>query len=1538
MPGGQRSTDAAGPLRAEPAPAPHGRAAGFLGLAQRFAGNRAMAAAFGGSAPEAAVPVGRPAPAGASLEDPSFNAGSRAHDLVRAINSAEHDYRVKPGSGFAGGLQEDVAAERRHVDFAAAVAALDGLTASQVGAVAQAFLAFDKTPLREALFGGGASGRSADLTPDQIARLEVLMRGTRPEPIPPEVMAELRAYPTDIAVRLKADLERKADAGTALNRLEADAIELHELFARELDEGRRERVMTLHRRPLTEIDALDALYDQRYGEGKLAYVIHLRLDGLQLTRLGQLRIGNLAQADACAIEDKRRQIEELTKPVDGPYGFVLEEQRKEKRQKLTGDIQAILDLNRREALADPTNAGRGAGEVIAERLATIVDQQHGEAGNTLGAELARTLGPQDAAVLAAATDRWNTGGSDNLIEAAAAQLAADEKAGRTSAKRIATTLQSFRELARRDLVAQAYRGTLPPEQRQALLDGGDTAVTRLAQHYIERYREAYDRIAGGDGRTYAEIVASASDANETYLGNLATGGGQTSDLGELHHAMGTKDVEKLKAVLQRQPDRETLDALVAAYDRVYGRDLRKELFGALPGGQAASPELARVGLAGFGVRGLVTGRDAAQVEEQLAKPAAAEMTGPGEARWITAGGLAEYDATMANRGLTGRLREIGDDPETQRLLERTRDDLSAAAKRFATEQDPAQRARLLLEMRRLRATLTGDAAAYEQDNARMLAQIQSALSFAVSIALAVAIPGAGPGVVAFLQTTAVNIAANVASNFVIKMGDYGLADLKADVLGGALGAGGAKFGEELMGRVAAAVVKPAADATAETAGRLGVQTALSREATALSTGGARVAIEAAEFEIKVGAAGWEVAAREVGGFAGGMYAPKTLTGDYGLSVEEVLKALVTTAAGKIAHRPKSGSSEEPARRPDEESGSPARRPDDGGVPVGGAFHPEPAPPSHADVFGPRSPQQMLLDNGIPPASAQGFQQVADGFNVVITVRPTNTASLDVLAAGGVAKPELIKAKTVNRTDLLIGGPAGGLGKVGFFEPVMPSEQILSVLSPEARAAVESRYAQRAEEFAHYRDEYGRLAAEGLLRVQDGVLQIADPRTAATLDAPMGRFADIGGDHDLFQITSADGTPLHPDVRRGVITTLRSMGINVEHGDHTSWQADSPQTYDAGADAAIRAQHETSEPLVAFVPKSQPREVMAGDAVTGPPRTEGPGDRHLPAGKAQVVDPTTPRDPSPMMGQARTAGSMTISEAAKRTAARLHEVHRDWHIFEPEVRASLLVSAVQVELAHTGVPVPDILPIGGDHSFFDADVWQIRLGHPALADPHPSVTDFALACDHARHEMEHAVLDFRIARQAAAADPAADAATLAARLGLPVPVVRRAIDVNAEAGTYEAIADTPLAAQAAEINESLRGRGARDRSRIMAAIKAADEALTAAKASTDPDAANRIDAAQQAYDKAAVEYADLPDEVLAWDAGRQIQIAVRMHDALLVSITKAETTLSEAGAALAEALTRSGADKEVAALNATVTATRKWLDEMLADLAKAGGRR
>jgi hypothetical protein len=1547
-------------------------------------GNRALAAlaaqAAAGPVVAAPVVVARPASASLSLDDPGFNPTTRAHDLLRAIDSEQYTFAMKNSGGTFGGMVEDVEAERRKIDFPAVLTALDGLTASQVKRVEEVFFEFEKnTTLRDDLFGSGQSGRRADLTKDQVARLEAVLAGTKAEPLDPDVMAELRRYPPEIAGPLKADLEARADAGPALRRHQAEAAELHQLLASELDEAKRERVMTMHRRPATEIDALDASYAQAYGATALTYDLNLRLKGLQLMRMTELRAGNLAQADACAIEDKRRRLEELNQqdskfddilPGGLAVGYdVLREERKKEKQKLTGDIQAIVELNKREALADAANSGKGAGQAVAERLRTILDQQDGEAGTTLGAELARTLAKEDAEVLAAATDPWNTTNTANLVRAAAAQLAADEKAGATSAKKVIETLKGFRDLAQHDLTAQVYDPRVPAEQKLALQRDGEGAITRLAQQYVDEYKAEYTKLAGADGRSYDEIMHSADDADETYIKDLSYGGGRTSDLGELEHAMGKKDVDAVKTLLRKQPSREKVDELVAAYDKLGdGHDLRRELFGADQLGRTATPELAQLGSSMFVQGGLVSGRDAAQVAEQLIKPGAAGMKGADEARWIVKGGMTEYGVTMDHRGVTGRLREIGDDPETERLLERTRDDLAALGRQFEAETDPAKRERLVAEMRRLRSTLTGDADAYEKDNERVLGEIRSALSFAVSIALAVLIPGAGAGIVAFLQTTALNIAANVAANFVIKMGDYSLADLKADVLGGALGAGGAKFGEELMGRVAAAVMRPAAEATAETAGKLGVRTALAHEVGAIAGAGEKTVIAVSEFEIRTASqvatkSVVETGAREVGGFFGGIYGPKFMTGDFGLSVDEVLKALAATAAGKAAHRDKAGTTEEKAGTAEEpvKPGAEEAAPKPADEPVaapaaGGEFVPEPAPPA-ADAFGPRSPKEMLLDSGIPPASAKGFQDIADVFNVVLKVRPTNTASLPVLEAGGVAKPELIKAKTVNRADQLIGAPPDGLGKVGFFEPRMPSEPILATLKPEARTAVQERFQQRLEEYQHYREEYGKLAEQGLLKMTDGVLQIADPRT--------GEFRDIGGDHDIFEITNSDGTPLHPDVRRALVDQMRSMGINVEHPDHVSWPADSPKTFDDKAYQKIVDQHTTDEALVAFVPKSQPRHVMAGEVVTGPPRTEGVGDRFLPASSGHATEPgpagpTRPgetdfsveprhataeelaaareREPAAM----RPAGSQNRSTGGPpdtlntRIAGRLLEVRAEWPNLTRQARAERLVLAVAFEIQNTGCPFPKVRIIGGENSYFHPDSWLIDLGRPAMATDNPSAAQFAEICDHVRHEWEHAILEFRVARRESRLT-GESIQDLADRLGMDPGAVQRAQEANAAPGRFEAIDGTPLDFQARLINESLRGAGQRDRNNVLSQLTATEKALARARTMSGPAGEVAIQNAERLYHRAHERYMSLPDEMFAWDAGRQVQEIVRKHHDLAADMAAAHNELAARDAALEEALAAGQAGTALDRLQQAVDRAENRLDQLVSTLARRTGR-
>ena len=861
-------------------------------------------------APAMAPPVADTSDRYGSLDDAQFNAEMIAHDLLRAIDQTEYAPVFVSDGLF--GLKEDVAAERRKVDVATVISRLQGLTEAQVHEVRLRYAAADKRAadaLEIDLFGCGTSGRKARLTADRAEHIRILLLGTRAE--------ASRWF-------FEEDARR--------NRIAAEAIELHDLLSKKLDDERLERVMALHRRPVAEIDILDACYEQRYGRGTLAgeFGVRLGLEGLTRMRMTQLRLGHLPQADAVAIEIKRRKIEELNRqdeeekarkaqlsgqilgilPATSGVDAYLADKRRKERLKLTGDIQSIIEQNKREALADPANDARQAGDAIAARLGAILGQQAGEPGETLGAKLATTLQPASYSAIAAALDpRANAG--DLLVNSAAARLVELEANGTTNHRAIEAILRSFRALAQRDILARVRDPDVALPEKQALADAGQRAVDQLSHLYVDAFVEAYNRMAAPKGRTYAQIVASASDANASHLESLRYGGGETSPLGEMDHAIATRDVDALKQVLAAEPNGERIAQLIGSYNSLgRNRSFYRQVFGGLGDTVLTAEQAVKAGSTKF-TGGMVAGRDAALVGELLAKPgvggprtAGEGVFGPGydEVSWMVSGGRAEYGATMLHRGTIRKIGEWTGDPETKKLMAGSLDRLTELQRQWESATDPVEKRHLFLEIRKTRATLTGDADAYEKETEAILDQIRSAVSFAVSIALAVALPGVGAGL-GFLQATALNIAANVATNVLIKGDRYGWDDLKADVLGGALSAGGAKLGEALLGKVVLKIAGPVARGTGEAAEKAGIKTVLAGQAARLTSQGEKIAIEVAEVESRLAGRALAVkGATEIGNFFGGMYGGKLYTGDFGLTMTELLQGLAGTAAGKYGER------------------------------------------------------------------------------------------------------------------------------------------------------------------------------------------------------------------------------------------------------------------------------------------------------------------------------------------------------------------------------------------------------------------------------------------------------------------------------------------------------------------------------------------------------------------------------------------------------------------------------------------------------------
>ena len=307
-------------------------------------------------------------------------------------------------------------------------------------------------------------------------------------------------------------------------RLEAVAIEVHELLGGSVDETKRERVVALYRRPVAEIKAFEAHYAQRYGHD-ISLELVLKLPGMHLSRVMALRAGNAAMSDAYAIEDKRRELDALEAKKEAADLTISEMMGYEaKRRRLIDGITSIADANRKDG-----------------KLKQILSTP-GAKGKTLGDDVAGSLkGTEAAGIVAAATP----------VEIAARRLVEMEARDTTGAARI----------------------------RDA--DRGAAGEGREGERIHRHLRPAQ---AGG-GRTWAQIVASADPENEEMLKALTAGGGRLSPVDELRFAIRKKDAARSTPCSRAGHPRE-VKRLEDAYNEKFEPELRQALFG-IPGAELA---------------------------------------------------------------------------------------------------------------------------------------------------------------------------------------------------------------------------------------------------------------------------------------------------------------------------------------------------------------------------------------------------------------------------------------------------------------------------------------------------------------------------------------------------------------------------------------------------------------------------------------------------------------------------------------------------------------------------------------------------------------------------------------------------------------------------------------------------------------------------------------------------------------------------------------------------------------------------------------
>jgi hypothetical protein len=193
--------------------------------------------------------------------------------------------------------------------------------------------------------------------------------------------------------------------------------------------------------------------------------------------------------------------------------------------------------------------------------------------------------------------------------------------------------------------------------------------------------------------------------------------------------------------------------------------------------------------------------------------------------------------------------------------------------------------------------------------------------------------------------------------------------------------------------------------------------------------------------------------------------------------------------------------------------------------------------------------------GMPVKNQKAIADAAKAHDVVIDVRGTNPEAPRRLAEGNFPKPEAIKAKSINQLDTYIGFRKEDVGLVGYMEPKPP---VKGEVPPELWEQVQKRYADRLAEFKDLapemknlsrpvgaRDQFAAVGLDKQVTVDaNGVIRVVEGEGKAAVG--------FTGDHDIFQITNANGTPVSPQKYNEVMTDLVQQGAGVEHGAHMAW--------------------------------------------------------------------------------------------------------------------------------------------------------------------------------------------------------------------------------------------------------------------------------------------------------------------------------------------------------------------------------------------------
>ncbi len=300
-----------------------------------------------------------------------------------------------------------------------------------------------------------------------------------------------------------------------------------------------------------------------------------------------------------------------------------------------------------------------------------------------------------------------------------------------------------------------------------------------------------------------------------------------------------------------------------------------------------------------------------------------------------------------------------------------------------------------------------------------------------------------------------------------------------------------------------------------------------------------------------------------------------------------------------------------------------------------------------------------------------------------------------------------------------------------------------------------------------------------------------------------------------------------------------------------------------------------------------------ETVKAEPSAEQKIERALAGGEPVGAVPAA-KGPAAAPGTGGAALGPVSAEAAQ-LAAQLHPIREQWQALgDPLVRASRLVDEIYPALAHTGMPEPtgvEVRDIIGAR--FNGEMWSVRIELKVLEKETISPDEFAEVCGLLRHELEHGLDWFRMARQQAAAT-GENATQLARRLFIPQEIAEAAIAANQGQRAAEDMSPgSAVATETAAKYENVYGAHAQQRNQILGELDASwnriDQAranLASARQNSTPGSPLYQAAEQELADaitaNAPIEdaYHQFPEEVAAYKAGGELTAAMQRQHARL----------------------------------------------------------